>query len=389
MWASFHFVDGGGGWTHHRTAFLEAYAGSVKSPTRHVVTRDGGLLSSHGPWFALKGEGMFLRAPWCTLPGHDYLQRIADTEVFVITASGATLSQVRAVHLELRKDPAYIGALEVDPADGPQWVIYIDSFQHRFRVWGSRLTLLHTVGDELFDNQLEPWRALGLFEEVEFESIGALGTPFDSRSGPDHSALMGHLEDRMVDHLGGTASAVVARLSHLEPGLPEELSAAYTAIERCTTPANARQVATSVREFMVLLADALLPAESGKTRSGHELTRGKWLNRLAEFIERRADGADPSLLQSRLKLLGPLLNELGHDSSNEVHSPRPDRQIVATLLAELLVICDGLLSLVPPQVADVPISAKDRALLLDMLRPDGSAGVEAATPPQAETRREP
>lgn len=380
MWASFHFVDGGGGWAPHRGAFLRAYAGSVKSPTRHLVTRDGGLLSSRMEWLERTGESMFLRAPWCTLGSHDYLQRVADTPVFLITASGATLSQLRAVHLELLKDPAYIGALEVDPAYGPQWVIYIDALQHRFRVWGSHLTRLHTIGDELFDNELEPWRALDLFEDVEFESIGGLETPFDSRSTPDHSALVGQLEDRTVDHLGGAASAVVARLSHLDPGLPEELSAAYNAIERCTTPADARQVAASVREFMVLLADSLLPAESGKSRSGRELTRDKWMNRLAEFVERRSDGADPGLLQSRLNLLGPLLNEFRHDSSGEVHAPRPDRQIVATLLAELLVICDGLLSLLPPQVADVPISPKDRALLLDMLRPEDASAADASSP---------
>lgn len=377
MWASFHFVDSGGGWAPHRSAFLQAYARNVNSPMRHLVTRDGGLLGSHADWFARAGEGMFLRAPWCTLGSHDYLQRIADTRVFLITASGATLSQLRAVHLELRKSPAYIGALEVDPTYGPQWAIYIESLQHRFRVWGSRLTVLHTIGLELFDNELDPWRSLGLFEDVNFESIGALETPFDSRSSPDHSALIGQLEDRTVDHLGGTASAVVARLSHLDPGLPQELSAAYTAIERCTSPADARQVATSVREFMVLLADALLPAEPGKLPSGHGLTRDRWLNRLAEFVERRSAGADPGLLQSRLNLFGPLLNEFRRASSGEVHSPRPDRQIVSMLLAELLVICDGLLSLVPPEVADVSISSKDRALLLDMLRPETVAGDEA------------
>lgn len=179
-----------------------------------------------------------------------------------------------------------------------------------------------------------------------------------------------------MDHLSGAASAVVVRLLHLDPGLPQELSAAYDAIERCTTPAGARQVAASVREFMVLLADSLLPAESEGSRSGRALTRDKWLNRLAEFVERRSDGADPGLLQSRLKLLGSLLNEFRHDSSGEMHAPRPDRQIVATLLAELLVICDGLLSLLPPEVADVPISPKDRALLLDILRPEDDAESE-------------
>lgn len=378
MWASFHFVDGAGGWAPRRASFLKAYARMVTSPTRHLVTRDGGLLSSHRSWFAKNGESLFLRAPWCTLGSHDYLQRLVDTRVFLITASGATLSQLRAVHLELLKDPAYIGAIEVDPAYGPQWVVYIDSLQHRFRVWGPHLTRLHTIGDELFDNELEPWRALGLFDDVEFESIGGLETPFDSRSGPDHGALMAQLEDRTVDHLGGTASAVVARLSHLDPGLPQELSAAYGAIERCASPAEARQVAVSVREFMVLLADALLPAEPGKSRSGRELTRDKWLNRLAEFVERRSDGADPGLLQSRLNLFGPLLNQFRGDSSNEIHAARPDRQIVGMLLAELLVICDGLLSLVPPEVVDVPISAKDRALILDMLRPGGTEGEDAS-----------
>lgn len=377
MWASFHFVDSG--WAPHRNAFLEAYARTVTSPMRHLVTRDGGLLNSHKTWFAQNGESLFLRAPWCTMGSNDYLQRITDTRIFLITANGATLSQLRSVHLELRKNPAYIGAIEVDPSYGPQWVIYIDSLQHRFRVWGARLTRLHTIGDELFDNELAPLRALDLFDDVEFESIGGLETPFDSRSSPEHSALMGHLEDRTVDHLGGMASAVVARLSHLDPGLPQELSAAYQAIERCTTPADARQVAISVREFMVLLADSLLPAEAGKSRSGRELTRGKWLNRLAEFVERRSDGAEPGLLQSRLKLFGPLLNEFRGDSSDEVHAPRPDRQTVATLLAELLVVCDGLLSLVPPAVTDIPISARERELILDMLRPGGTAGEDSST----------
>lgn len=381
MWVSFHFVDNVGGWAPHRGAFLQAYARTVTSPTRHLVTRDGGLLSSHQSWFAQNGESLFLRAPWCTLGSHDYLQRITDTRVFLITASGATLSQLRSVHLELRKNPAYIGALEVDPSYGPQWVIYIDSLQHRFRVWGSHLSRLHTIGDELFDDELSPLRDLQLFDDVDFESIGGLETPFDSRSTPEHSALMGQLEDRTVDHLGGTASAVVARLSHLDPGLPQELSAAYRAIERCTTPADARQVAISVREFMVLLADSLLPAEPGKSRSGRDLTRDKWLNRLAEFVERRSDGADPGLLQSRLNLFGPLLNEFRGDSSDEVHASRPDRQIVATLLAELLVVCDGLLSLVQPEVADVPISPKDRALILDMLRPEAGAGEAGSAAP--------
>jgi len=380
MWASFHFVDSGDGCDSHREAFLDAYARTVTSPTRHLVTRDGGLLRKHEGWFSENGESLFLRAPWCTLGSHDYLRRITDTRVFLITATGSTLSQLRTVHLELLRSPTYIGALEVDPAFGPQWAIFIGSLPHRFRVWGSHLTLLHTAGDELFDNELTPWRALALFDDVEFESIGALETVLDSRSESDHSALMGQLEDRTVEHLGGTASAVVARLSHLDPGLPQELWAAYNAIERCTTPADARHVATSVREFMVLLADALLPTETGESRSGHRLTRDKWLNRLAEFVERRPDGADPSLVQSRLKLLGPLLDEFRHDSSGEVHAPRPDRQIVSTLLAELLVICDGLLCLVPPQVSDVPISAKDRALLLDMLRPEDSSAGEAPSP---------
>lgn len=156
MWVSFHFADGGEGWEAYRAAFLRAYARAVSSPTRHVITCDGGLLRSRMDWLARNGESMFLRAPWCTLGRHDYLQRITDTNVFLITAAGATLSQLRAVHLELLKDPTYIGALEVDPAYGPQWVIYIDSLQHRFRVWGSHLTRLHTIDDELFDNELDP-----------------------------------------------------------------------------------------------------------------------------------------------------------------------------------------------------------------------------------------
>lgn len=264
------------------------------------------------------------RAVWTTLSSGDLPAILSRMRPYVVAVDGLTRAATAIVDDELRSAPGYLGALEINLANGLHWGLYEAYLGACYRVIGDELRLLH------LDLQLDPeardealrrrWAESGLFRRVVWESAALRDTVVDDyASSPRHAALVARLQDALEDEFDGVASQLLLRLGDLDPRLVEALHGALEAFGRGDSGEQLAQAAVSCRRLLELLADALFPPREDLVK-GRRVGAAEYKNRLWAFVDESLQGMDAVRARRALEDIGGRIDAFVERANRGVHT---------------------------------------------------------------------
>jgi len=339
---------------------MRVYSGLIGSAVRDLsdVDRRNKVLQMLVEWSSFTSGSLWLlishRLPFC------------------VVLDGVTALQARRIVKLIGANPTYAGWSEINYANRAQWAVY--QLPSRYRVYGNHLSILYH-GDEMegdveyFEGVRNNWRSKKLFATVELGDIGFEGTFLDVYDTPDHARLIAEVSDLLGDQTAGVANEIVLRLTELEPKLIVVL---YEALQRADRASNVEvraQVATSLRRFLVQLADVLFPPRPDPFE-GRKVGNEEYKNRLWAYVKENSSGKEAELAEASLTDLGgridrviDLVNKGLHDEFTSTSMQR--------LIIGLVGLTYDLLALTPPTSVIISNSRSEKAseVMLKMLVP--------------------
>lgn len=209
----------------------------------------------------------------------------------------------RSLHSELVRDPAYLGAMDVNFSVPLHLQFFRNSLPERYRVRGRSCSVFYSMRE----NEYPDTAIHSVFEEngfnVSYEDIGARRTLFDNYDTIDHFRRVQDFK-KVFAQLNGLSSDqvsnLVVSLEELHPKLLEVLAAISRTLERAETEEDFAQVALSGRRLLEKTADYLFPPRDEQW-NGRDVGRTQYKNRLWAYIEktiREAGIEDATVLSS-------------------------------------------------------------------------------------------
>jgi hypothetical protein len=327
----------------------------------HAVIATGDLLIPHD--LGTEGKEAVLQAligydprKWRTIHSDEFADVLFSTRIYVVAIEGLGTALQDALDAELRRDDAYLGAIEIDPANRIHWVLYRQKLVTRYRYVDGEVRLFYRkfeadAGADAKDTgTADELKRRGF--RVAFEDSGLRETIFDRYQSFEHSQRSAALDGYLQQHLGRMANEVLMRFRAADPRQMESLHAAFRTFERIETAEDIAQVATSCRRFLEGLADMLYPPRDGSAGS-RKVGAAEYRNRLWAYVDENIHGAGKNLALAQLDDLGHRIDALDRLSNKGVHD-RISAMEARRLIVGLVVVAYDLLSLTPP-----PLSARN------------------------------
>ena len=143
----------------------------------------------------------------------------------MVLVEGLTASDVLALHERLVSLKGYYGALQILLTNPAHHVLYVSFLPARIRLVGNTARVLHNMfenpkiaGEDLRDlSTYQELTDMRLFSQVEWEDTGIQGTVFDPFDIPEHSALVGELEQLLASQMSSVIDQILLRCAILDP----------------------------------------------------------------------------------------------------------------------------------------------------------------------------
>jgi hypothetical protein len=283
---------------------------------------------------------------WRAIENEEFAAALFSARVYVLAVQGLSDKLQDHVDAALRRNGAYLGAIEIDPGNRVHWGLYRRSLIPRYRYVDGEIRIYYRkfeeeAGADVKDTgTAEDWKRRGF--RVTFEDSGVRHTIFDRYQSFEDSTREASLERQLSEHLAGIADEILLRLSASDSRLKDTLHAAFRAFERIETVDDIAQVAVSCRRFLEGLANMLYPPREGLVR-GRKVSTAEYRNRLWAYVEESLGGEEQKLTIAQLEDVGRRIDALDRLSNKGVHD-RISRPDVHRLMVALLVLAFDLVS---------------------------------------------
>lgn len=269
--------------------------------------------------------------------------------IYVLAVEGLTPSLRDQIHLQLKKDGAYLGALEIHAASPVHWALYRGSLVPKYRFFNRELRVFYRAFEEVegaYAVQIPDYVQKLPFRSVTREDLGVRHTIFDAYVSPEHAKRAADVADSVSEHLASVANDVLLRVSDANPQLIDALYAMLNAFRSVETKEEVAHVALSCRRFLEGLADVLCPART-EPLQGRQLGKEQYINRLWAYAEEKLRKEERGLIQAQLEDMGHRIDRV-HDLANKGLHARVSRSDAGRLVVALLVAAYDFLSLAEP-----------------------------------------
>jgi hypothetical protein len=249
----------------------------------------------------------------------------------------------------LKRDDAYLGALEIHAANPAHWALYQRSHVPTYRFFNGELRVFYWMLDEAEGAdvvQIPEYLQQLPFRSLKREDLGLRHTIFDAYGSFEHAKRVAEVADYVSDHLARLAGDVLLRIGDVNPQLMNALYAMLNAFRSIETEEEVAHVALSCRRFLEGLADALYPPRTD-VRGGGKLGKEQYINRLWAYTEEKLQGGEKRLLQTQLDDLGHRIDRV-HDLANKGLHNKVTRSESGRLIIALFLLGYDLLSLAEP-----------------------------------------
>jgi len=220
---------------------------------------------------------------WRTVENEEFAAALFSARVYVLAVQGLCESATDYVDAQLRRQTAYLGAIESDPENRMHWTLYRRSLIPRYRYVNGEIRIFYPKFEEREGADVKD---IGMATDitrrgfrVTFEDSGVRQTIFDPYHSFEHSKREASLERYLSEHLASIAHEILLRLGASDPRLMDALYAAFRAFERIETADKIAQVGLSCRQFLEGLANMLFPPREGLVK-GRKVSTAEYRNRL-------------------------------------------------------------------------------------------------------------
>jgi hypothetical protein len=286
---------------------------------------------------------------WKDIDPNEFADALFSKRIYVLAVEGLTPALRDQIHLQLKKDDAYLGAVEIHAANPTHWRLYQRSLIPKYRFFNGELRVFYYALEEA--EGADVVQILDYLQKLPFrsltrEDLGVRHTVFDAYDSFEHASRVAHVADSVSGHVASVASDVLLRLGDVNPQLIDALYAMLNAFGSMETKEEAAHVALSCRRFLEGLADVLYPARA-ETPGGRKVGMGQHINRLWAYAEERLPKDERRAIQEQLEDLGHRIDRI-HDLANKGLHARISRSDAGRLIVALVVLTYDLLSLAEP-----------------------------------------
>ncbi|WP_437094793.1 hypothetical protein [Streptomyces sp. enrichment culture] len=291
-------------------------------------------------------------AVWSTFLGPDLAECIGSLDIAGMAVESLAPSDARAMHVRLKSEEWYLGAVQVRPEISTHWAIFLKHIPSAFRIYEESLYLFHPgyeleVEDTRDHGNFRTWQRSGIFSSVLWEDSGVRETIFDPYQSMEHFRRLGEADELLHGQFSSALSETMMRCSDLDPNLTQKLHAAIKAFEGHETGEGLAHVSLSCRRFTERLADCLYPPRDEKV-DGRKVGQAEYRNRLWAYVaENVRSGTTKDLIIANVEDLGKRIDKLDNLSNKGLHSDVSSSD-VNRLLLSLLVVAHDLISLRQP-----------------------------------------
>ncbi|UIY29688.1 hypothetical protein LZK73_01895 [Neorhizobium galegae] len=303
-------------------------------------------------------KSVYTSSKWSELNVPRLNQTFGQSTVYAIVIHNITMPIAMALHKNMVRTKAYLGAMVLDFSYGPHLVYFRSYIGTQYRIMGRECRIFYTMSDEensCFETELDEVRQYG-FNDVGWEDRGAHGTVFDDYDTPEHFSQLAVFKRtiaQLVPDGDDGASDFAFILEDLSPRLFWTLAAAFERLPNGDNEEAIAQAALSGRRFLEQLADALFPA-STELHRGRPVGQPQYKNRLWAFIALHA----PTDLAKRL---GKEVDRLDNEFNGGLHGSRQGPRLVEAFAA--LTVLTGTILQLNPDAARNPYHAHSRRML--------------------------
>ncbi|WP_157876801.1 hypothetical protein [Streptomyces graminilatus] len=291
-------------------------------------------------------------AVWSTFLGPDLSECVASFDIAGVGVESMSPSDVRAMHVRLRGEEWYLGAVQVRPEIPSHWAVFLKGIPSKFRIFEEKLYLFHSGYESEFEDtrdyvDFQSWEDSGIFSSICWEDLGVRETIFDPYENMEYFRRIGEADELLHGQFSSALGETLMRCSDLDPNLTQRLHAAIKAFEGHETGEGLAHVALSCRRFTERLADCLYPPRDEKV-NGRKVGQAEYRNRLWAYVADSITSATTrTLLIANVEDLGNRIDRLDNLSNKGLHSDVSSSD-VNRLLLSLLVVTHDLMSLRPP-----------------------------------------
>ncbi|MFZ5633498.1 MAG: hypothetical protein ACOY40_11685 [Bacillota bacterium] len=284
-------------------------------------------------------RGFFMppRPVWQSLRP-DFMDFLYNKKVFVVAFEGMGARLRDIIHEGMLNDDTYLGAQQIHEANPVHWVLYGASLVPSYRITGSNLHLIYSIGseDERDEGLAVNFRDELPFSNIVFEELSVSHTILDSYSSYEHAARVANLANKLYDHLNLVADQLMLRLTDLAPDLYDNMYATLTEFENVETSGDLARAALACRKMLEALAGKLSPPGDGPgaAPSGYP-------DRLRARISEHAGGIGKDVLLAQLLDISARIKELGN-ADFEAYSGDPSMEAGRLLMGLLVFIHDTI-----------------------------------------------
>lgn len=297
---------------------------------------------------------------WRTLESDEFSTTLVSATIYVLAVEGMSHKLRDHLDFQLRRDCAYLGALEIDPVNRVHWALYRLSLIPRYRYIDGDIRLFYREfeereGADTKDIAREAdLKRLGF--RVAWEDIGVRHTIFDPYQSFEHAARLGELGLFLSEHLAQVADEILLRTAALDPKLNDVLYAALTTFERIQTCEEIAQVSLACRRFLKRLADALYPPRT-ELVNGRSVGPESYRNRLWAYVEENLKGDEQELVLAQLQDVGNRIDRADKLANKGLHGQMSQSDVRRLIVAFLILAYDILsLTALPTQAPVEPYS---------------------------------
>lgn len=268
----------------------------------------------------------------------DYLSK---DFIFGLCLSTIDQTSAEAIHNKLSEIPEYIGALEINDTSKLHWVLYTNYLSPKYKIRNKDLFILWDgiSEDSQDEGDILHWKEFG-FNNVEFESLGGIGTIFDKYHNFEHAKNIAMWRKHASDILATTVDNIIFQLQDAAPKLGTIIWAAISSFNAAETQEEFSHTALSCRRLIEYVADILFPPTED-INSNRKLGEAQFKNRLLAFAgkERKSD-TNIDVICVSTKLLSEQLDKLYNLQNKGIHKNIIESEARRCLIRTLLIIDD-------------------------------------------------
>jgi hypothetical protein len=286
---------------------------------------------------------------WKDIDPNEFRDALFSKKIYVLAVEGLTPALRDEIHLQLKKDDAYLGAVEIHAANPTHWVLYQHSLIPKYRFFNRELRVFYYALEEAEGAdvvQIPDYLQNLPFRAVAREDLGVRHTIFDAYDSFEHAKRVAQVADSVSEHLAYVVGDVLLRVGDVNPQLIDAMYAMLSAFRSIETEEEVAHVALSCRRFLQGLADVLYPART-EPLQGRELGKEQYINRLWAYAEEKLQKGERRLIQAQSEDLGHRIDRI-HDLANKGLHARVSRSDAGRLVVALLVAAYDFLSLAEP-----------------------------------------